>query len=192
MPYGPAFLLQLLWVAMGVLYPILVFLLFDRLAPAVIAFALLVLVSIRYFLQSETSSKLTSRLTLLLVFLFFLFTVIVDSKNVLKLYPIAVSLLISASFFYSFRNELCLIEKLARKTGDIPPPEARRYLRCLNALWGALLLINALVSAYTAAYMSLSHWTFYNGFLSYILLATFFCLEYIFRIFYKRKIGIGT
>jgi uncharacterized membrane protein len=53
-------------------------------------------------------------------------------------------------------------------------------------LWCAFFALNAGVATFITFTGTIEAWTFYNGFLAYILIATLFAIEYGFRQIYKR------
>lgn len=90
-------------------------------------------------------------------------------------------------FLISLRDEQSLIERFARAGGKHPPPQASNYLNRLSLICGMLLLLNALIAAWTVWYSSLAVWTLYNGLLFYVFVAVFFVIELMFRRHYKKK-----
>ncbi len=110
-----------------------------------------------------------------------------DSGQVLRYYPVLMTLYVAMMFALSLLDEIPIIEKFAKLSGKPYPEGARPYMRTLTKLWVLLLAINAGVAAYSACCQSLEFWLLYNGFLSYVLMAGFMGGEWIFRQWYRKK-----
>ena len=170
-------------------YPFLVYFLTEFLSPRWFALFLLCLFVLRFLYLGDTK-KFKDWSLLTLVAAFCVSVVLIDSQQLLKFYPVLMNVGMALLFFVSLLGKQSLIERFANMGKKKPPPEARPYLRRLNVAWGLLLLLNGLVSAYTAWYSTLSVWTLYNGVLSYLLIATFAAVEFVYRSYYKRKHGL--
>lgn len=110
-----------------------------------------------------------------------------DSQVLLRHYPVLISLYVALMFFLSLFDERPLIEVFARLSGKPYPDVARPYMRQLTKVWALLLVGNASVAAYSACCLSDDFWLFYNGFLSYVIMAGFMGCEWVFRQWYRRK-----
>ncbi len=107
----------------------------------------------------------------------------------LKLYPAVVNFSIFMIFFSSlFANET-VIQKFARMAEGELHPKVRVYTKNLTYLWCVFLFVQFALSVWTI-FLPDRVWMIYNGCVSYILLGVFFAVEYIFRIFFKRKHNI--
>lgn len=73
-----------------------------------------------------------------------------------------------------------LITAFARKAGHVLTPSVLDYTRRATWAWGIFMAFNTLISLITV-FLPLSVWTFYNGFVSYILIGTMFAGEYFVR-----------
>jgi uncharacterized membrane protein len=104
----------------------------------------------------------------------------------LLFYPVVASISIACVFFVSLKDKQPLLEKIAERMGEVINKHAQHYLYWLTFIWGILLVINGVIAAYTTFYLTLKQWALYNGFISYILLGSFFMIELIFRHFYKK------
>lgn len=107
--------------------------------------------------------------------------------NGLKLYPVVINFCIFAMFFSSlFANET-VIQKFARiAEGGELHPKVKTYTKNLTYIWCVYLLFQFLFS-FATLFMSDKIWMIFNGCVSYILLGMFFAIEYIFRIFFKKR-----
>lgn len=182
-------LLSVCLMALVLTYPFLVYRYLGQVNPAWFAAVIFCLFLIRFMVINKDRS-LSDWLMLGIVSTFCLSVTLLESQTLLKFYPVMMNVGVGLTFLVSLTEEQCLIDKMARMGGKAPPPEAYHYLRTLTLLWGLLLLTNGAVSAYTACYTSLSVWTLYNGFLSYLLIAGFAGAEWVYRGFYKKKHNI--
>lgn len=103
-----------------------------------------------------------------------------------KLYPVIVNFFLFCLFFGSIFAKETIIQKFARLMEPDIKPKALEYTRNLTYVWAVFIFLNFLVSVATL-FMSEKVWAFYNGFLSYILVGAFFIIEYIVRIWFKKK-----
>lgn len=103
-----------------------------------------------------------------------------------KLYPVIVNFFLFCLFFGSIFEKETIIQKFARLMEPDIKPKALEYTRNLTYVWAVFIFLNFLVSVATL-FMSEKVWAFYNGFLSYILVGAFFIIEYIMRIWFKKK-----
>lgn len=169
-------------------YPLLVYLGMERYGARGLALLLCVVVLVRFFSLGARGpgqwlgSAILVGLCGLVMFL--------DSPDLLKLYPVAISLGFAGLFLASLNSEMTLIERMARAAGHQPSAAAPRYMVALTWAWAILLIINATISAWTALFAPLSWWTLYNGLLSYLLLGGFMLAELLYRRRYKRIHGV--
>lgn len=104
----------------------------------------------------------------------------------LKLYPVCVNFGIFLIFFSSIFSEETIIQKFAKMIdGELSKIELD-YTRNLTYIWSLFLFIQFIISVITV-FCSDRIWIIYNGCISYILLGTFFTVEYIVRIFFKKR-----
>lgn len=171
-------------------YPFMVYQYIENVSPRWFA-GVLFLVFVLRFVFIGNLKKMSNWLMLGIASAFCFSVMMFESEQLLKFYPVLMNLGMGLAFIVSLTDEQNLIEKFARVGGQIPPPEARGYLRTLSLLWGGLLIVNGSVSAYTAWYTSLSTWALYNGILSYVLIASFATGEWVYRGHYKKKYNIA-
>jgi len=110
-----------------------------------------------------------------------------DSEQLLRYYPVLISLYVALLFFLSLFDKESLVETFAKLSGKPYPDDARHYMRTLTKLWVLLLIINATVALYSACCLSADFWLLYNGFISYLIILGFILAELIFRQMYRRK-----
>ena len=103
----------------------------------------------------------------------------------LKIYPVAMNFAIFWLFFSSLFTEETIIQKFARLSeGKLSEP-VKIYTKNLTYIWCVFLFLQFLCSVVTCV-LSDTIWMIYNGFLSYVLLGTFFAVEYAVRIVFRK------
>lgn len=182
----------LIYAVIGLLaaaYPFVVYYGLNHYSASVFAWVLLVLLIVRVVVKGNYSEP-SQWLQLVVVGAFCIIVAVVNSEELLRYYPVLMSLGFSALFAFSLRSKTSLIERFAKMSGTDYSSQALNYMRSLTRVWAILLAFNALVAAYTACCMSIKHWTLYNGLLAYFLLGGFSLAELAFRHFYKKRHGI--
>lgn len=119
--------------------------------------------------------------TFLIIFLFY-----VTRVFVFKLYPVVMNFTIFTVFFSSIFTKETIIQKFAKMLDGKLSDFAKNYTRKLTYVWAVFLFINFLISLATI-FMPDKIWMIYNGCISYILVGTFFVIEYIIRIILRKK-----
>lgn len=109
------------------------------------------------------------------------------SEQLLRYYPVLISLYVALLFFLSLFDREPLIESFAKLSGKPYPDGARVYMRTLTKLWVVLLVANAGVAVFSACCSPTDFWLLYNGFISYLIILGFIFAEWVFRQFYRRK-----
>lgn len=110
----------------------------------------------------------------------------------LRFYPVLVNGVFLAAFAYSLMMPPSMAERLARLREPDLPPAAINYTRRVTQVWCGFFAINGAIALYTALYGSLAQWSFYNGFLAYLLMGMLFAGEYCARYFFKRRHDSAT
>lgn len=110
----------------------------------------------------------------------------VTGLNALKIYPVIVNFLFFLIFFASLFAQKTVIQKIAELQEGALNNNVKIYTRNLTYLWCIFLFIQFLISMLTL-FLDDKIWMIYNGFVSYILLGSFFAIEYMVRIILKRK-----
>lgn len=98
-----------------------------------------------------------------------------------RYYPVVVSGAIAAAFLASLATSRPLVERIARLTEPVLPPQGIAYCRRLTWFWAGLLAANAAVAFATARWGTLALWTLYNGLVSYLILGAAGLGEYLLR-----------
>ena len=151
----------------------------PRLLAGVLALAALARFSTRQF--SEASRWWVGG-TLLLVLL----AIWGNMMFPLKLYPVVVNAMLLGVFAYSLIVPPSAVERIARMRDANLPPQAVGYTRRVTQVWCLFFAVNGAIALYTALYASSALWSFYNGFLAYVLIGLLFAGEYCVR---RRVMG---
>jgi uncharacterized membrane protein len=170
----------------GVAYPVLVCFGLQVLPPSTVVIGLLMLVGLRLLLgQHGIAKSLTyvcwiamSGLVLLAVW---------EPLAALKAYPVLLSLGLAGLFGYSLIHPPTVVERIARIRDPNLPDSATRYLRNVTVVWFGFFIVNASVSTWAALSGDLTLWTFYNGFVSYVLIGALFIGEFVLRSYLRRR-----
>lgn len=107
--------------------------------------------------------------------------VMANSDRVLFYYPVLINILLFSVFFGSLFGSSTVIERLARIRTPNLPKNAVRYTRNVTVVWCAFFVFNGGIAFWTAQFATLEIWTFYNGFLAYVLMGALFAGELIVR-----------
>ena len=168
-------------------YPLMVYFSIDALGPRLLALVLLIMSLFKLILTKDKTPTILLGYVLLAVFCGGV--MISANQGMLKFYPVMMSIMVAAVFFLSLWDDETIIERLARSGGATITPLAKQYILTLTKVWVGLILLNAGVAAYTALYLPLAQWAFYNGFLSYMLFGLFMLAEWLFRQRFKKVHG---
>lgn len=172
--------LSLLFGLVLCLYPFCVYFGLQHFGPRLLGLVLFGLFALRYFTLKDTAGFF--KLNLLpaasaLGAAFCLLTVAADRSDFLKFYPVLSNIFFLTLFVSSLRHPPTVIERLARLRHPNLTPRGVRHTRQVTVVWCLFFVLNGCAAFYTAAYMPLKTWTFYNGFLSYALMALLLLLE---------------
>jgi uncharacterized membrane protein len=177
-------------VAIGVVYPFLVYFGLRTMPPGFVALVLVALLAARVAFGSKKSGRDS------LPYLIAVVVVVVLAARSplvgLKAYPVLVSLAFAAVFAHSLRWPPTIVERIARFRHPELPLEANSYLRRVTIAWLTFFIINAAISAATAASGSLRLWTLYNGLISYLAMGVMFATEFVVRQFVHRRLRISV
>ena len=104
----------------------------------------------------------------------------------IKFYPPIVNFTFFLLFFSSLFMKETVIQKMARAMKPNLEEIELVYTKNLTYIWCVCLFLNFLLSVLTI-FLSDKIWLLYNGFLSYFFIGTIFIVEYIVRIFFRKK-----
>jgi uncharacterized membrane protein len=181
----PKLLLRSVGILLGITYPFLVYFGIQRFNASTFAIIILIALAVRGY-STMAMLNVWQAASLIVLVTYSLVTAILNSQLMLLFYPVVASISIACVFFVSLKDKQPLLEKIAERMGEVINKHAQHYLYWLTFIWGILLVINGVIAAYTTFYLTLKQWALYNGFISYILLGSFFMIELIFRHFYKK------
>ncbi|MFT4928001.1 MAG: putative membrane protein [Phenylobacterium sp.] len=167
-------------------YPLIVFFGLKVFSPNIMAGLLLALIVARLTLMRSQITPWV-KTSLICASVLLCFAALFNSTFLIQFYPVVVSLTFLAVFALSLYRPPCVIETLARLTDPDLPEQGVKYTIKVTKAWCVFFLSNALIAAYTAIFMSLEHWTLYNGLISYGLIGLMFGIEYMIRIRVKSK-----
>lgn len=176
------------FVAAVALYPFLVYFGLKYIPPGTLGLILAVFLALRFgVLNAEEKPVLFPMMIFLIAYA--LCAAVLGSSRMLLVYPVLVNLFLAITFARSLRDGDSILLRMvkARKIEirDYIPP----YLYRLTAVWVVFFVLNALVAAWTCT-RSMEVWAIYNGLVSYIAAACLFAGELLFRIYYRRKLGV--
>ncbi len=89
-------------------------------------------------------------------------------------------------FFISLFGKETVIQKFARMCGDKLEKPAWVYTRRVTYIWAVFTFVNFLVSVWTI-FQSDRIWILYNGCISYLLIGLLFGLEYMVRVYLRKR-----
>jgi len=125
---------------------------------------------------------LRSKAFLLVTFLSLSSIFLPSIANMSLWYPVITSSFGFFIFSYSLLRPPSIVERFARlERGDNLPPKAASYCTKVTIAWVFFFLINTLIAFWTVRFGSHRAWAVYNGFISYVLVASLFFGERIIR-----------
>jgi uncharacterized membrane protein len=172
---------SVLLAALGVVYPMLVYIGLRYLPPIAVVAALFVPLALKVFFDRRKSRRGAFAYVPLIALGGGAALIAVSPVMGLKSYPIFVSLGFASVFGYSLLHPPTIIERIARLRSADLPPWTIAYLRKVTIAWLGFFLFNASVSLWTATASSIEIWTLYNGFISYVLMGVLFAGELLVR-----------
>jgi uncharacterized membrane protein len=113
-------------------------------------------------------------------------TAAMNSEILLRFYPVAVNAGMLSLFGLSLFRPPSMIERFARLKEPELPVEGIQYTRKLTQIWCLFFVANGGIATWTALGPSQKLWSFYNGFLSYVLMGLLFVGERGLRHFFLR------
>lgn len=177
------------WLSTALLlaYPIAIYFLIDDIAAGWLGTALVAMLLLRWGSLLKRHSLLLTVFGILVIG-YIVLLVQTNSPYVLKVYPTIISLSLLIACIYTLFVPPSLAERLARALG-MPVSEAGiPYTRGVTIVWSVFFALNGIVSGLVTFFGSTAAWTFYNGFLSYVLIALIFVVEYAYRGKYKQRV----
>jgi len=168
------------------LYPLAVYFGLAYFQPASLALMLLGILVLRFVLIGDTTN-LAQAIPMALIGGLCLVAAWFQSEKLLRYYPVLMNLCFAGLFWFSLKGDKTLIERFASVFDKKLTQHALHYMRGLTKAWAALLLVNALVSLYSACCVSFKLWAIYNGLIAYLVFAVFTLFELCYRHNYKKR-----
>ena len=100
--------------------------------------------------------------------------------------PVIINLNFLILFATSMFKPPSMVERFARLRFKDLPPVATPYCRKVTLIWILFFIANGSI-AYWTIFQDIKVWTFYNGFLAYILMGFLFASEFLYRTFFLKK-----
>ena len=183
-------LIRVLFIATIAVYPFIIYFGIEYLPPSFFGLVLVVLLAFRYRVLLPSERPIL--LPVLLVFVTYaVMATMLKSIVMLLYYPALVNFCLCAVFLNSLRQGDPLLLRIIRARGWPISKHGPRYLYRLTAVWASFFALNGLISIWTST-MTIEVWTLYNGLLSYFLIAALVGGEWVFRRYYKRRMGVET
>lgn len=182
--------LSALPVVASVAYPVLFYLLNERIPPIAFVAAACVLLSSRA-LADRGGWIAALRWPLLVAAGMIAALSWIDAAAAAKAYPVAVSGVLALTFGASLWQSESLVERIARLKNRAMDPAARRYCRRVTLMWTIWLILNALICGFLALAGSLAVWTLWTGLVAYLVMGFLFAGEYMVRRIVLRRHATG-
>lgn len=183
-------------VGLFLLYPLAVYFGLTHLAPKALGLLVAVLAMLRVVFVFRSSDDVSAKrktlfLAVLLAVLGLVFA-LTEHEASLKLYPVAVNLVMLVSFGLSLTTDMPAVERIARLRQPDLPNHAIPYLRKVTMAWSVFFLINGSIAYWSAVYGSRAFWALYNGLIAYGLIAALFCVEYLVRLSLMKRNAVAS
>jgi len=104
-----------------------------------------------------------------------------NSQIYLEYYPLFMNIAMFALFSGSLLHPPSVVERIARLSDPDLPENAIAYTRKVTMVWCVFFIFNGSMALSTVLFDDLAIWAFYNGFVSYTLMAILFGGEYLLR-----------
>jgi uncharacterized membrane protein len=181
---------KLIFSAIVIMYPAIVYFSLGYFEPRLIAFALIVIALARLFmvrrLKFFASGMPQSYLVIAAFLLVGISAMASNSVVLLQYYPVWLNALMLALFSFSLFRPPSIVEQMARLKEPDFPTAAVSYTRKVTMVWCGFFAFNGAVALYTVLQTDMDLWAIYNGFISYCLMGLLFAGEYIIRRKAKR------
>jgi uncharacterized membrane protein len=167
-------------VALGVLYPALVYGLKSVVPAQLFTGLALLLIGLRVATLGHEAT-LMWRGPLIVAGMVIAVSAIIDARIAAKVYPFVLSLAAAYVFGDSLRRPPSLIERLARIGEPDMPAAGRAYCRMVTMIWTVWLLVNAAIAALLAMLASDAAWALWTGLIAYVIMGVLFAGEMLIR-----------
>tara|TARA_R110002153_G_scaffold246356_3_gene402155 strand:+ start:8154 stop:8702 length:549 start_codon:yes stop_codon:yes gene_type:complete len=173
---------------LAILYPVIAYVGLSFGSPSLVALGLIIILLLRFkFGHSLVLDKTYIRLFIASVIVVLGYSLITDSSQGIRFYPVVTSLLFLGIFAVSLWSKQSIVERIARIREPDLPASAISYTRKVTIWWCGFFLVNGSIAFYTAVYSDIATWTLYNGLISYCIMAVLAGVEWLVRKKYKYK-----
>lgn len=175
--------LKLLSVFLLAAYPFLVWLGLANGHHLLLGFFLACLFVLRFLilLKLPPELKKLGRLGAIVGILLVSSSLLLKKQALLLYYPVMVNGIFLFLFALSLLTKQSLIERLARIKEPDLPPKAVTYTRYVTLAWCVFFILNGSLALITTLLQDMQLWAFYNGFVSYLLIALMMSVEWTVR-----------
>jgi uncharacterized membrane protein len=171
-------------------YPFFVYFGLQFFPPSFFAIALAVLLALRYGVLTPSERQVL--LPCLAAFFGYAITAaLLKSAHMLLFYPVLVNMCLFIVFANSIRHAEPLLLRIVRGRGAPISEHGPKYLFWLTVIWSGVFAINAAIALWTTT-QSMQIWVLYNGLIAYIIVAVLIGIEWLFRVYYKRRVGVDS
>lgn len=167
----------IIFVALSVAYPLVVYWAMGRFEPRWLAVLLLVLALLRAAATRQAVWLAAAAGAAVLAGLATVF----NQALPLKLYPALINAVMLLVFGASLVFPPSAVERIARLTEPDLPPAGVAYTRRVTQIWCGFFVFNGTAALVTALWMSDRTWALYNGLIAYGLIGLLFGGEWLVR-----------
>ncbi|MEJ2790700.1 MULTISPECIES: hypothetical protein [unclassified Pseudoxanthomonas] len=167
----------IIFVALSVAYPLVVYWAMGRFEPRWLAVLLLVLALLRAAAARQAVWLAAAAGAAVLAGLATVF----NQALPLKLYPALINAVMLLVFGASLVFPPSAVERIARLTEPELPPAGVAYTRRVTQIWCGFFVFNGTAALVTALWMSDRAWALYNGLIAYGLIGLLFGGEWLVR-----------
>ncbi|MCL7714684.1 hypothetical protein [Stenotrophomonas mori] len=168
---------MLVFGALSLAYPLLVYGAMGRFDPRWLALGLFVLALMRWLATRQAQWAVVAAGTGALA----LAATLSSQTLPLKLYPVLVNAVLLLVFGGSLRFGPPVVERLARLQEPDLPAFAVVHTRRVTQVWCVFFVFNGSVALMTALWASDRVWALYNGVLAYVMMGVLFAGEWLVR-----------
>ena len=182
----------ILFVGLGLGYPLVVYFGLRFLEPRVLALILGSALILRLLPGMHSSAR---RRTLgrslgfpaALVGIVYLLALVFNEGSFFLYVPTLVSAALLVSFAHSLLRPPSMVESFARMKETALSDEKVEYCRRVTIIWSAFFVLNGSISLLLAVSDSLTAWTLYNTSIAYLMIGLLFAGEYLYRQYRFRR-----
>lgn len=183
-----------LWIAtiVGILWPFAVFFSWHFGTAQYLCVFLVVVFLVKIFYEKRQQKKCDvlfscGRIIAVIVIALSVMSLVLGRFDVLSFYPVAVNLILLLCFGFSLIKPPSMIARFAALTEKTITKRINDYAYKVTVIWCCFFIVNGLISLYTVILGDHNIWLLWNGFGSYIAIATLMSTEYLIRRRLKNK-----